>query len=96
MSKRTIVWAYKPVQSLRYRTGFVECDKELADLLIAEDEVQDPRIGAAFLKPVFEPPSREYTTRHLVPENPREKSYGPSHEENKPRTSGPGKKHSRG
>ena len=95
MEERTIVWAYKPVQALHYKTGIVECDKELADLLIAEGEVQDLRVGAAHLKPVDTEPVQSYMTRHMIPEhlyrgNPDE----PQDKESvQPATSGPRAKH---
>lgn len=48
----TIVWAYRRLPELGGQLRFVECDEELAKRLIASGDVQDPRVGAAFLRDV--------------------------------------------
>jgi hypothetical protein len=49
---RTVVWAPVPLVELEGATGFVECDQDVADELIAADEAQDPRIGGNGLRPI--------------------------------------------
>jgi hypothetical protein len=40
------VWSFQYLPELKNELGFVECDDELAELLIASGRAQDPRIGA--------------------------------------------------
>lgn len=89
MEERTIVWAYKPVQSLHYKTGIVECDKELAELLIAEGEVQDLKVGAINLKPVDTEPVQSYMTRHMIPEHLFNRGNSDESQDKEKATSGP-------
>jgi len=46
----TIVWAFRPLDQLGRQVGLVECDELLAAQLIADDQVDDPRIGAHALR----------------------------------------------
>ena len=46
----TLVWAYKELEELENRTGFITCEGSLAKKLLREGRVQDPRIGASALK----------------------------------------------
>lgn len=41
----TIVFAFRPVEDLQGQLGLIECEEDLALDLIAEDLVDDPRIG---------------------------------------------------
>jgi len=61
----TIVWAFDALDELEERTGFVECDEELASRLVREGRAQDPAVGALLLKPITAP--GEYATRVLKP-----------------------------
>lgn len=49
---KTLVWAFKPISDLDGKTGLVECDADLAQKLIKENKVQDPRVGANFFKTI--------------------------------------------
>lgn len=50
----TVVWAPRPLKRLRMKTGMVICDEEMAKQLLAEDLVQDPRVGARHLREIEE------------------------------------------
>lgn len=47
-----LIWAYKKIDELKGRTGFIDCPKELAEKLIADGHVQNPNVGGNHLKPV--------------------------------------------
>lgn len=47
-----IIWAYKKITDLKGQTGFVDCPKELAEKLIADGHVQDPKVGANAFKAI--------------------------------------------
>lgn len=46
----TTVWAFKPLKELDNQTGFVACDRELAEKLIEAGKAQNPQVGANHLK----------------------------------------------
>ena len=48
------VWAYKPLEALGNRLGFVAVSSEVAAELLASGDAQDPRIGGSALLP-FQP-----------------------------------------
>jgi hypothetical protein len=52
----TLVWAFQPLKELDNQTGFVECEDNLAALLIESGKAQDPRDGALVLKHIVAPP----------------------------------------
>jgi len=45
-----LIWAPTPLIELEGRTGYVEVEESLAAELLAHGAVQDPRIGAVFLR----------------------------------------------
>jgi len=52
MESTILVWAYKGIKELDYRTGFVEVGEKLATKLLESGKVQSPSIGAMALKPI--------------------------------------------
>lgn len=46
----TTVWAPDPLPELEGRTGFVQVDDDLAEQLLAADQVQRPAVGAFALR----------------------------------------------
>jgi hypothetical protein len=50
VARTATVWAPVRLKELSGRTGFVQCDRELAAALLAADEVQNPRIGGNLLR----------------------------------------------
>lgn len=50
------VWAFQPIEELNNRVGFVQCDEELANKLIDQNLVQDPRVGGGALKVITDKP----------------------------------------
>ncbi len=65
----TTVWAYKKLEELNDATGFVAVDNEIGARLISTGEVQNPVIGAKFLK--------------FIDKTPREVVVKPAKEEKK-------------
>jgi hypothetical protein len=47
-----LIWAYKKLNELNGRTGFVECEKTLAEKLIADGHAQSPAGGANSFKKI--------------------------------------------
>jgi hypothetical protein len=47
-----VIWSFKKITELKGRTGFVDCERNLAQQLIADGHVQDPKVGANYLKAV--------------------------------------------
>jgi hypothetical protein len=47
-----LIWAYKKLNELKGQTGFVDCDKALAEKLIADGHAQSPAGGANTLKQI--------------------------------------------
>jgi hypothetical protein len=43
---RSYIWVHKQVAELDGETGFIECDSDIAEKLIAEDKAQDPWCGS--------------------------------------------------
>jgi ABC-type branched-subunit amino acid transport system substrate-binding protein len=59
-----VVWAYKPIEELQGKTGFVNvADKELAKKLLDSGEVQNPLMGAAALSPIQKGPIQKKVVR---------------------------------
>ena len=76
----TTVWAFQPLTELKNQTGFVECEDNLAALLIQSGKAQDPRLGALALKhiqvapaPAAKPERQEYDTKVMTPKPTRGK-----------------------
>jgi hypothetical protein len=46
------IWVHRKDARLKGNTGFITCDKALAEALIAEGKAQDPRVGAHHLKAI--------------------------------------------
>lgn len=53
------VWAFEPIEELDGKTGMVNVSKELAEKLLKEKKVQDPRRGAAALSPKVSGPIKK-------------------------------------
>jgi hypothetical protein len=47
-----VIWSFKKITELKGVTGFVDCEKELAQRLIADGHAQDPNVGANYLKAI--------------------------------------------
>lgn len=47
-----LIWSYKKITELNGRTGFVDCEKSLAEKLIADGHAQNPSIGGNHLKKI--------------------------------------------
>jgi hypothetical protein len=47
-----VIWSFKQITELKGRTGFVDCERNLAQQLIADGHAQDPKVGANYLKAV--------------------------------------------
>jgi hypothetical protein len=45
-----LIWSYKKITELNGRTGFVDCEKDLAEKLIADGHAQSLAGGANTLK----------------------------------------------
>lgn len=50
------VWAFQKLEELDGKTGFVQCDPALAEKLIDQELVQDPRVGGGALKVISDKP----------------------------------------
>ena len=46
---QSYIWVHKLAQEVNNQTGFVECDSEIADLLIEQGKAQNPDVGALHL-----------------------------------------------
>jgi hypothetical protein len=60
---QTTVWAFQPIDELNNETGFVSCDEDLAKKLISSGMVDDPAIGAGFLREIQ---SKSYETKVMM------------------------------
>ena len=47
-----VIWSFKKITELKGVTGFVDCERELAQQLIADGHAQDPKVGANYLKAI--------------------------------------------
>lgn len=45
-----LIWSYKKITELNGRTGFVDCEKTLAEKLLADGHAQNPAVGGNHLK----------------------------------------------
>lgn len=62
----TAVWAFKPIKELDGRTGVVAVDTKLAEKLIKDGKVQDPRVGAMHLKHIEAGTDASYETKDMA------------------------------
>jgi hypothetical protein len=64
----TTVWAPRSIPELHGAVGFVVCDVDLAEQLIAEGLVQDPRVGMFHMEPILHAPTKhaEVEARDVV------------------------------
>ena len=53
------VWAFEPIEELDGKTGMVQVPRELADKLLKEKKVQDPRRGSAALSKIVNGPIKK-------------------------------------
>lgn len=60
-----LIWAYKKITELNGRTGFVDCEKSLAERLVADGHAQHPNVGANAFRRIdtISPTSSAYETR---------------------------------
>jgi hypothetical protein len=63
--RRVTIWAFESLDELGGATGLVETEESVANRLVAAGRVQDPRVGAQWLKPIGAAGTRTYTTREL-------------------------------
>lgn len=47
-----LIWSYKKITELNGRTGFVDCEKTLAEKLLADGHAQNPNVGGNHLKKI--------------------------------------------
>lgn len=47
-----LIWSYKKITELNGRTGFIDCEKSLAEKLLADGHVQNPAIGGNHLNKI--------------------------------------------
>jgi len=59
--QRSYIWVHKQTAELDGETGFIECDSDIAEKLIAEDKAQDPSCGAHYLREIT------YETKVMAP-----------------------------
>jgi hypothetical protein len=72
------VWAPDPLPELNHAVGFVVCAETLAEELIAQDLVQDPRIGAHLMRCIGSGGTGTYRRRDLVAESPKKRGRPPN------------------
>jgi hypothetical protein len=47
-----LIWSYKKITELKGATGFIDCEKTLAEKLLADGHVQNPAVGSNHLKQI--------------------------------------------
>lgn len=66
--RQKTVWAFKTLEVLGFKTGFVQCPEHVADFLIASGDAQDPRMGALCLRRIESASPASYETKVIQPE----------------------------